>query len=132
MNKMISERNRKLAEKVIRGLESRNMEGHYAETKEEALKIALALIPAGSGVGWGGSVSIADIGLKDAVCSGDYTVYNRDACSTPEEKEALNFSVLGVIIFSAVQTLLQKMEYWLISMAKAIVWQRLPGGRNMC
>ena len=34
MNKMISERNRKLAEKVIRGLESRNMEGHYAETKE--------------------------------------------------------------------------------------------------
>ena len=81
MNKMVSERNRKLAEKVIRGLESRNMEGYYAETKEEALKIALALIPAGSGVGWGGSVSIADIGLKDAVCSGDYTVYNRDACS---------------------------------------------------
>ena len=69
MNKMVSERNRKLAEKVIRGLESRNMEGYYAETKEEALKIALALIPAGSGVGWGGSVSIADIGLKDAVCS---------------------------------------------------------------
>lgn len=53
MNKMVSERNRKLAEKVIRGLESRNMEGYYAETKEEALKIALALIPAGSGVGWG-------------------------------------------------------------------------------
>ena len=78
MNKMITERNRKLAEKVIRGLESRNMEGHYAETKEEALKIALALIPAGSSVGWGGSVSIADIGLKDAVCSGDYTVYNRE------------------------------------------------------
>ena len=47
MNKMVSERNRKLAEKVIRGLESRNMEGYYAETKEEALKIALALIPAG-------------------------------------------------------------------------------------
>ena len=95
MNEMISERNRKLAEKVIRGLESRNMEGHYAETKEEALKIALALIPAGSGVGWGGSVSIADIGLKDAVCSGDYTVYNRDACSTPEEKRSVELQCLG-------------------------------------
>lgn len=52
MNKMLTERNRKLAEKVIKGLESRNMEGYYAETKEEALKIALALIPGGSSIGW--------------------------------------------------------------------------------
>ena len=43
MNKMVSERKRKLAEKVIRGLESRNMEGYYAETKEEALKIAFTI-----------------------------------------------------------------------------------------
>lgn len=115
MNKMISERNRKLAEKVIRGLESRNMEGHYAETKEEALKIALALIPAGSGVGWGGSVSIADIGLKDAVCSGDYTVYNRDACSTPEEKRSVELQCLGCDYFlSSTNAITEDVYRWYV------------------
>ena len=38
-------RNKLLAEKVIKGLESRNMEGFYAETREDALKTALELIP---------------------------------------------------------------------------------------
>lgn len=95
MNEKITERNRKLAEKVLKGLESRNMEGHYAETREEALKIALELIPEGSSIGWGGSTSIAEIGLKDAVCSGNYTVYNRDACATPEEKRAVELQCMG-------------------------------------
>ena len=34
-----------LAETVIKGLKSRNMSGYYAENREEALKIALELIP---------------------------------------------------------------------------------------
>lgn len=88
-------RNRKLAEKVIRSLESRNMEGFYAETKEEALALALSLIPEGSTVGWGGSVSIEEIGLKEAVCSGDYRVYDRDACRTEEEKKQTELAALG-------------------------------------
>ena len=33
MNENIKKRNRLLAEKVIKGLESRNMSGYYAETK---------------------------------------------------------------------------------------------------
>ena len=34
MNEMTKKRNRLLAERVIKGLESRNMTGYYAETKE--------------------------------------------------------------------------------------------------
>ena len=34
MNENIAKRNRLLAEKVIKGLESRNMKGYYAESKE--------------------------------------------------------------------------------------------------
>lgn len=89
------ERNRKLAERVIKGLESRNMEGYYAETKEEALKKALELIPEGSSIGWGGSMSIKEIGLKDAVCSGNYQVYNRDNCAGPEEKRKTELEIMG-------------------------------------
>ena len=42
------ERNRKVAEKVLKGLQSRNMEGYFVETKDEALGLALDLIPKGS------------------------------------------------------------------------------------
>ena len=83
---MIKTRNRLLADRVIKGLESRNMCGYYTETKEEALQKALELIPKGASIGWGGSVSVQEIGLRDAVMSGDYVVYNRDNCTTPEEK----------------------------------------------
>ena len=46
----IVKRNELLAKTVIKGLESRNMTGYYAETKEEALKKALELIPEGSSI----------------------------------------------------------------------------------
>ena len=38
-------RNKMLGEKIIKGLESRNMEGYYAENAEEALAKALEWIP---------------------------------------------------------------------------------------
>ena len=41
MNENITKRNELLAQKVIKGLESRNMTGYYAANKEEALKKAL-------------------------------------------------------------------------------------------
>ena len=67
MNEMIVKRNALLAQKVIKGLESRNMSGYYAETKEEALKIALSLIPEGASVTMGGAASAAEIGLTEPV-----------------------------------------------------------------
>lgn len=45
MNENMRKRNEALAQTVIKGLQSRNMTGHYAENKEEALKEALELIP---------------------------------------------------------------------------------------
>ena len=48
MNEMIRKRNEQLAKTVIKGLQSRNMSGYYAEDKEAALKQALELIPEGS------------------------------------------------------------------------------------
>lgn len=78
MNDIITKRNDLLANTVIQGLKSRNMTGYYAKTKEEALKIALELIPEGSSVTMGGSMSVAEIGLKDALISGNYNFIDRD------------------------------------------------------
>lgn len=94
MNENRVKRNRMLGEQVIKGLNSRNMEGYYAESKEEALKIALGLIPEGSSVGWGGSMSIQEIGLQQAVCEGNYTVYNRDIWKDPREKKEKELAIM--------------------------------------
>ncbi len=71
-------RNELLAQTVIKGLVSRNMTGYYAKDKEEALKIALSLIPEGSSVTMGGAMSAREIGLVDALINGNYNFIDRD------------------------------------------------------
>ena len=78
MNENITKRNALLAEKVIKGLESRNMTGYYAATKEEAKEIALQLIPEGSSVTMGGAMSAHEIGLVKALAEGNYNFIDRD------------------------------------------------------
>ena len=78
MNEMIKKRNELLAQKVIKGLESRNMTGYYAGSKEEAKEIALSLIPEGSSVTMGGAMSAHEIGLVEALKSGNYDFIDRD------------------------------------------------------
>ena len=78
MNANITKRNDLLAQKVIKGLESRNMTGYYAHNKEEALETALSLIPEGSTVTMGGGMSIHEIGLSDALASERYNFIDRD------------------------------------------------------
>ena len=48
MNENIIKRNDLLAPNIIKSLKTRNMTGYYAHTKEEALKMALEIIPEGS------------------------------------------------------------------------------------
>ena len=81
MNENITKRNALLAEKVIKGLESRNMTGYYAATKEEAKEIALKLIPEGSSVTMGGAMSAHEIGLVKALAEGNYNFIDRDQYS---------------------------------------------------
>ena len=83
MKEFIFHRNELLAKKVIKGLESRNMSGYYAESKEAALACALELIPAGSSVTMGGAMSAHEIGLVAALKEGDYNFIDRDEADDP-------------------------------------------------
>ena len=85
MNENITKRNQLLAQKVIKGLESRNMKGYYAADKDEALKIALELIPEQASVSMGGAMSAHEIGLVEALKEGNYNFIDRDAT---EDKRA--------------------------------------------
>lgn len=74
---------------LVKNLQSRHFEAYYCANKEEALAKALELIPAGTSVGWGGAMSAEQIGLLDAVRTGDYRAIDRDQAKTAEEREAV-------------------------------------------
>lgn len=92
-------RNEVLANRIVKNLESRNMEAYFVKTKEEALKKALELIPEGSSISWGGTVSAKEIGLLDAVHEGNYEVYDREEAQTPELKNEIAHKALDCDFF---------------------------------
>ena len=82
-------RNEALGKRVVKALESRNMEAYYTATKEEAVKKALELIAEGSTINMGGSASVREVGLIDAINEGSYVFYDRDKAASPEEKQEI-------------------------------------------
>lgn len=85
-------RNDVLAEQVIKGLASRNMTGYYVQTKEEALKLALSMIPASCKVTKGGSMSAFEIGLVEELRNGNYEFCDRDAATDKRAAELFAYS----------------------------------------
>ena len=77
-----------LSKSLIKNFEKRNFKGYYCETGAEALELALSLIPKGASITHGGSESIKEIGLLDAVKNGDYDYLDRGLVKTPEERRA--------------------------------------------
>ena len=67
MDENMKKRNECLAQTVIKGLQSRNMTGYYAEDREAALKQALELIEENSTISMGGCMSAHEIGLVQAL-----------------------------------------------------------------
>ena len=98
MNENIAKRYALLAKKVIKGLESRQMSGYYAADKEEALRIALSLIPEGSTVTMGGAMSAHEIGLPAALAEGNYNFIDRDKM---EDKRAAMLAAYDADFFLA-------------------------------
>lgn len=77
MDENMKKRNERLAQTVIKGLQSRNMTGYYAEDKEAALKQALELIEENSTISMGGCMSAHEIGLVQALQEGNYQYLDR-------------------------------------------------------
>ncbi len=75
-----------LASKTIKSLEKNNMTALYVRTKAEALKTVLSLIPEGSTVGFGGSLSLDEIGVKDVLRRGNYHFIDRNAPGLSEDE----------------------------------------------
>ena len=98
MDKNIVKRNELLAQKLIKGLESRNMKGYFAADREEALKLALSLIPEGSTVTMGGGQSVWEIGLPDELKAGNYNFIDRNLY---EDKRAAFLAAFDADVYLA-------------------------------
>ncbi len=78
-----------MAASIIKGLEKRGMEGYYFATSQEAVEKIMSLIPAHSSVSWGGSATLTQTGMMDALASADLELIDRMASSSPEERKGL-------------------------------------------
>lgn len=88
-------RNGRLAEKLVKNLERRHYEAYFYKTREEAVEKIAQLIPEGSSVSWGGSMTIRDMGLTKKLKSGNYEVYDREEVTAQEDKVAIYRKAFG-------------------------------------
>jgi len=91
--------NNLLSQKLIEEFSKRNIEGFYCETKEDALKKVLEMIPKDSMVSCGGSATIHEIGLKVALKNGEYNFLDPDDAQGAVAKDKVAHQALGADYF---------------------------------
>lgn len=80
-------RKKLLAERMIKNLNRRNMEAFYCPTGKEAVEKVSELIEDGSTVTWGGTMTVRDLGIPDALRDrGTLKVLDRDLAVDREEQ----------------------------------------------
>ena len=77
------------AKGIIPKLEKRGMEGFYCSTAKEAVALSLSMMPKGSAIGWGGSETIKECGLMEAISDGSYTLIDRSLAHNPREQREI-------------------------------------------
>lgn len=76
-------------ESLIRKFNQRGIDACYCADSRAAVEKVLSMIPEGSSVTWGGSETLSETGILDALKKGPYELIDRTAAKTPEEARAL-------------------------------------------
>lgn len=79
----------KAAPGIIHNLELRGMEGYFFEDSASCVQAVLSMMPEGSAVSWGGSASLTESGMTEALRAGNYELIDRAAAVTPEEQRQM-------------------------------------------
>ena len=74
-------------EKTIEALKSNRMDVYYVHTAEEAKALVLSMIPEGSTCVSGGSVTLAETGIIDAIKNGAYHYIDRSLPDLTQEQK---------------------------------------------
>lgn len=84
---------------IIKNLEKRNMEGYYCESVEEAVEKVMSMIKPDDTVGWGGSYTIDEIGIKKLLEEKNIALIDRDKAKDPAERVKLMKEALTADVF---------------------------------
>lgn len=74
------------AQEVLSALRKNQIEAMFVPNREEALRMVLSLIPKGSKVGYGGSFTLNELGVKEVLEEGDYHLIDRDRPGISDEE----------------------------------------------
>ena len=77
------------AQGIIENLAKRNIEGFYCENSAELVEQVLNLMEEDAVIAWGGSQSVKECGLMDAIKSGKYTLIDRATATNKQEEREL-------------------------------------------
>lgn len=80
----------KVSNTIIQNLEKRQIEGYYCFDKKTAVNKALKLIPSKASISWGGSVTLFETGLMDAIKAEDYKLINREDAKNLDEQRQIH------------------------------------------
>jgi len=83
-----------LARKLISEFEKRGIEGFYCETKIDARNRILGLIPENAIVAYGGSATLNEIGIREAIKNGNYSVLDPNAVSGAADMDEIAHQAL--------------------------------------
>lgn len=93
-------RNQSLAQGIIKHLQRRNFDARYCATMADAIDAVRAIMPAGSSATWGGSQTLRDGGMAQALIEcGDYRIIDRDKAETPEQKRQCYLDAMAADYF---------------------------------
>lgn len=87
---------RALAEKLAKEMKRRHFEVHIVESKESLTKKIRDLVPEGSTVANGGSLTLIENGVLDIFKNEKYVYYDRYAAKTLEERRELELKAFTV------------------------------------
>lgn len=71
--------------KTMENLEANNFAVYFVESKSDVVPLVKALVPTGSVVSNGGSISLEQCGVLEMFRNGDYEFLDRSKATTPKE-----------------------------------------------
>jgi len=88
-NKLIKWHYEKTAEKLIKNLKKRGLNGYYVNSKEEVNGLIKSIIPEKCTVGWGGSLTMQACDTIQFLKENNYRCLDRAEAKTAEEREKI-------------------------------------------
>ena len=86
MKTFAEQRYSKLGPRVAKALKARFFDAWYFDEPAEAVDTVVSLIPKEHVVSWGGSMTVADLGVLDRLARDGFSLLDRDKAATPEER----------------------------------------------